>query len=90
MISGNRTTISKNEITDNLTHVVSVYADESMIYLKVDLAIEGKKGPFNTEKSFRNNIFGLEDMQLTISALNTDQKVKKYFGIEETEWIQMH
>ena len=84
MINGGRTIVSENEITDNLTHVISVSLDESVVYLKVDLRVNDKQGPFNTEKSFRNNVFGIEDMQLTINALNTEQKVKKYFGIGET------
>ena len=90
MIDGHRTIISKEELTDNLTHTVSISADESMVYLKINLEVEGKKEPFNTEKSFRNNVFGLEDMQITISSLDNEHKVKKYFGIGEIKWTQAH
>ncbi len=85
MINGYRTLISKEEISDNLIHTIFVSLDESIVYLKVNLSIDDKLGPFQTEKSFKNNIFGLEDMQITISSLDTEEKVKKYFGIGDAK-----
>ena len=75
--------VQKNQITNSLTHTVSVSADESMVYLKVDLTAKDKKGPFSTEKSFRNNIFGLEEIDITIKSLDNELKVRRYFGIGE-------
>ena len=84
MLNESRTIISKERIIDNLTHIVSISIDESIVYLKVDLIVKDKPGPFNTEKTFRNNVFGLEDMQITKRSLDSEEKVKKYFGIGET------
>ena len=85
MINAHRTIISSEKITDNLSHILSASSDETILYLKVDLKIEGKGGPFQTEKSFRNNIFGLEDMRNTILSFSTEERVRKYFGIGEEE-----
>ena len=60
---------------------MSISADGTIVYLKIVLSVSDK--PFSTEKSFRNNIFGLEDMDLTIKSLNDESKVRKYFGIGE-------
>ena len=76
-----RTIIEDNELTEKLIHKISVSSDERVMYLKVDY----DNGNFTIEKTFRNNFFGLEDMEITIKSLDTEQKVRKYLGILEGE-----
>jgi hypothetical protein len=55
--------------------------DQNMIYLDIDF-LDGK---YTTQKSFRNNAFELQKLEVTQISLNTDQKVRKYFNLGESE-----
>ena len=73
----NRKIIKEQDVTDNLQIVTLISYNEENIYLKVDYL----KGKFTIEKRFRNNYIGLEEYEEQVNNLNTEEKVKKYFGI---------
>jgi len=73
----NKKLIKEENVTDNLTITTSMTYDEQRIFLQVDFM----KGKYTLEKSFRNNYLGLEDYDIEYSNLNTEEKVKNYFGL---------
>jgi len=74
-----RTTIEKNEITDNLTHNILISRDEEYVFLNVNYL----DGRFVIEKSFRNNHADLEKMNSKIKDFDTEEKVIAYLGLKE-------
>ena len=73
----NRQVIEELELADNLKMNVSVTYDESKIFLDV-LYMDGK---FTVQRNFTNNYIGLEELELAKQEFNTEEKVRKYFGL---------
>jgi len=65
------------KISNNLKHTLAVSLDESEIYLK----IEYMKGKFSIEKTAKNNIAGLEELEIAKNELDTESKVRLYLKL---------
>jgi len=72
--------IENRQISDKLSHKISITNDEERIFLRV----EYNNGSSVVEKQFQNNSLGLEEMELTAKKLDTEEKVCNYLGIGET------
>jgi len=71
--------MSEEKLSSDLKHRISMSHDEQIIYLDIDYL----DGRYTTQKSFRNNAFELQKLEVTQISLNTDQKVRNYFNLGE-------
>lgn len=74
-----RTEMEEKQINDNLKVKTSMSQDEAVIYLNVDYM----QGKFTIEKTFKNNYFGIEELELTMEQLGSESKVRKYLRLGE-------
>ncbi|HLD91631.1 MAG TPA: hypothetical protein VI911_11590 [Patescibacteria group bacterium] len=65
-----------DNITDKLEHRVSQSIKGDYLYLQIKL-----EDKFVINKTFLNNYDGRIDLQKARDSFNTEDKVKKYFGI---------
>jgi hypothetical protein len=72
-----RQMLEKHNITENLQHVINITLDQQYLSVRVDY----RGGKFVTEKTFPNNMFGLEALQEFKDSMNTEDKVKSYFKL---------
>lgn len=75
-----RTVIKETKITDNLKHTIFISNDEELIFLKVNYMGER----FVVEKRFQNNYLGLEDFKRKVGQFDTEDKLKKYLKLEDS------
>jgi len=78
-MKGYRQTIEQLDLTEKLTHKVSVSRDEEDIFLTVKYQ-DGKRN-FLVEKTFRNNYIGLERLTEARNKFCTEESVLDYLGI---------
>ena len=76
-MSGMRTTLETNELSENLSHKVQISSNEETVYL----VIRYMEDRFLVEKMFRNNFFGLEDLRKMQEKLDTEEKMIQYLGL---------
>lgn len=83
MLDLNRIPKSESKITDNLIHKQFYSIDRTVVMLEVTLKrqVNGKNRPCIIEKSFRNNYDGNQDLEKAIKEFDSEEKVKKYFGL---------
>lgn len=76
-------TIETKQITDNLTHKISISGNESDVYL----IVKYNDGKLNllVEKTFRNNYLGLEQLSDIRQKFSTEQYLFEYLGISKGE-----
>lgn len=72
-----RTEMDEIEINENLKIKTSMSQDESVIYFNVDYM----QGQFTIEKTFKNNYFGVEELEITMKELDSEKKVRKYLRL---------
>jgi hypothetical protein len=69
--------IETKKISRDLKINILMSLDQSTMFLDIFY----KEGKFRIQKSFTNNIFGIENMENTVKQFDTDEKVKGYFGL---------
>lgn len=70
--------IEKHNITDNLSHVIFINQNNDGLVARIVY-----KNKFIVEKSYRNNMFGLDQMMRFRESLNNEDAVRQYLGIKE-------
>lgn len=78
-----RHTLQNVDITDKLTHKVSISGDEEDVFLTVRYQ-DGKRN-FLVEKTFKNSYIGLEQLNVLRQKFNTEESVLEYLGIDKGE-----
>lgn len=78
MIEQNRQVIEEYEPADNVKIQISVTYDETRVYLDV-LYLEGK---FTIQRNYPNNYIGLQNLEEDKQEFETEEQVKKYFGLK--------
>ena len=69
----------KKKITDNLYQKTQTTPDDNVVYLSIHFM----KDRFVIEKSFRNDYFGLKELEEVKKEFDTEEKVIEYLGIKE-------
>jgi hypothetical protein len=72
-----RQMIEEAKISNNLKRTLYMSFDKSELYLKIDYL----KGKFTIEKTFQNNIDGLEKLETSKNELDEESKVKLYLKL---------
>ena len=72
-----RTEMDEIEINENLIITTSMSQDESIVYFNIDYM----QGKFTIEKTFKNNYFGIEELEMVMSELDSEEKVRKYLRL---------
>ena len=80
-MKGYRQTIEKVDITDKLTHKITISVDEADIFLTVKYK-DGNRN-FLVEKTFKNNYIGLEQLSNARNNFCTEDSILCYLGINK-------
>lgn len=72
-----RVIIKEQQITDKLSHQISVSKNEESVYLLV------KMGGISIERVFPNNPLGMEKLLETQGKFDTEESIKQYLGLGE-------